>query len=145
MIYISTLYSRKYPGNLLKEFSLTNLNNQSSVSVVKDNTEKDALLEEKTSLVINEKISEMDIGDITLVTFTMNSGKSLKIKSKNLIKIAKLVERKMGKSVFEKEELKDIHHYILDNYRSELSAADYKKVTDIMKEFIEVGGKVSFE
>ena len=145
MIYISTLYSRKYPGNLLKEFNLSNLDNPSTESLTKKVIPEETPSEHKTPSIINEKISDMDIGDITLVTFTMNSGKSIKIKSKNLIKIAKLVEKKMGKNAFEKEELKDVYHYILDNYRSELSAADYKKVTDIMKEFVEIGGKVSFE
>ncbi len=145
MIYISTLYSRKYPGNLLKEFNLSNLNNPSTEPIVKKGAQEKTTPESKTSTIINEKISEVDIGDITLVTFTMNSGKSIKIKSKNLIKIAKLVEKKMGKNAFEKEELKNVYNYILDNYRSELNATDYKKVTDIMKEFVEVGGKVSFE
>lgn len=94
---------------------------------------------------MNEKINQVDIGDITMVIFTMSSGKTVKVKSKNLIKITKLVEAKLGKSEFEKDELQEIYTYVLNNYRSELSPADFKKITEVMEEFVALGGKVSFE
>lgn len=140
MVYISTLYSRKYSGSLLGEFNLGNLTDNSQ-----DTTTQNSVAAEGKGFKINEKISQVDIGDITAVTFKVNSGKTYKVKSKNLIKIAKLVAKNTGKTEFWKNELKDIYAYIVKNYQSELNPADYKKIVVAMEEFVEQWGGIFFE
>lgn len=140
MIYISMLYSRKYSGNLLSEFNFSNL--KSDLWDIEDNEQKSS---NKPNFLINKKISDIDTGDVTMVIFELNNGKNIKIKSKNLIKIAKLVENNLWKTEFQKNELKNIYTYILNNYQSELKPDDYKKIVEAMKEFVEEGGKLIFE
>lgn len=140
MIYISTLYTRKYPGNLMKEFNPGNLKDTLNPSVSEDSE-----TEPVKTFVINEKISTVDIGDTKKVTFTLATGTSFTVKTKNCIKIAKLIERKMGKTKFVKGELEEIYAYVVKNYKSELSPADYKKIVEVVGEFVKTGGRVDFE
>ena len=101
--------------------------------------------ENKTNRTINEKIKDIDIGNTVSAIFTVTGGKIIKIKSKNLIRISKLIIKNAGRSSFKPNELQPIYEQISKGYETELSATDYKKIMGVMKEFVEVGGEVSFE
>jgi hypothetical protein len=139
MIYISTMYSKKYSGNIMSEFNLTNLSWEESKQKVKQNTPKTPW-----NFVINEKIKDVDIKDIASVTFEVNNGKKYLVKSKNLIKIAVLVTKSFGKNEFLPGELSNFYTYVMNNYQSELSPGDFSKIVLAMKEFVEVWWSVKF-
>jgi hypothetical protein len=100
---------------------------------------------EKKIDTLNDRVSSIDIGNVTKVIFDICTKEKITIESKNLIKIAKLVVNKMKKNIFEPKELQNIYEYVVSNYKSELSPEDYKKILQIMKDFVEFGGEVSFE
>ena len=102
-------------------------------------------LEEKKNNTINEKISSIDIGNTTKVIFAICTKENVTMDSKNLIKTAKLVVKKMGKTIFEPKELNNIYSYMIDNYKTDLSPEEYEKILQIMKDFVDFGGEVSFE
>ncbi len=138
MIYISTLYSKKYPWNLLREFDISNLspdNNANSPAASAKNPEKS---------VVNESIKDVEIGDTTNVIFELSNWKRYMIRSKNLIKIARLVVLKFWKSEFAPGELEKYYIFIKDNYKSELSDVEYGKILSTMREFAEIWWTVKF-
>ncbi len=164
MIYISTLYSRKYSTNLLGEFSLNNLDIkifQDTEKKSSDNSqekfinepEKNAWNNSNTQenkisskrFIINEKIDKIEIGNIKSVIFKVKGANSFKIRAKNLIKIAKLIEKNTKKTKFEANELKNIYDYVMKNYQTELSPTDYKKIGEVVKLFVENGWEIIFE
>lgn len=119
--------------------------NDEKKTVPKNNTSKETKSEKKKSNVINEKISSIDIGNITQVVFTIHTKENIVLESKNIIKIAKLVVNNKGKTTFEPKELTNIYSYIVDNYKTELSIEEYEKILEVMKDFAEFGGEVRFE
>ncbi|EKE27332.1 MAG: hypothetical protein ACD_3C00223G0009 [uncultured bacterium (gcode 4)] len=137
MIYISTMYSKKHPWNLLKEFDVSNLTPD------KDNSQEKASPTDNGNS-INETIRDIDIGDVTSVTFELLNWKRYMIRSKNLIKISKLIEKNFWKSEFSPWELQKYYDFIINNYKSELSEAEYKKIIWAMKEFVDIWWAVKF-
>jgi hypothetical protein len=75
----------------------------------------------------------------------MDTGKVFTVKTRNCIKIAKLIEQNMGKNQFAKDELQEVYEYVMKNYKSELNPADFRKISEIIGEFVRTGGRVEFE
>jgi hypothetical protein len=86
----------------------------------------------------------VEIWDISTVIFELSNWKRYMIRSKNLIKISKLIENNFGKSEFAAWELLKYYTFVINNYKSELSEADYAKVLWVMREFVDVGWSVKF-
>gem|GEM_PF-2845529 len=80
-----------------------------------------------------------------MVEFTPNGTKKFSTKSKNLIKIVKLITDKNKKQDFQPKELTAIYKHVLANYTSEISKTDYKRITTAIKDFVEVGGSIEFK
>jgi len=59
-----------------------------------------------------------------------------------MIRIAKFVTAKMQKNSFGPEELRSIFEFIITNYRSEVSDADYKKIASLLDTFVATGGEI---
>ena len=139
-IIISTLYTKKYWDNLLKEFSLKNLKNNSKNKDLQTKKE-----EEENNFIINKEIKNIDVSDIKSVKFNFNNWKSIRIRAENLIKISKLVVDKFDwKTNFSPNELSETFEFIKQNYKTELSKDNYKKILEIMKKFVEFWWKVEF-
>lgn len=91
---------------------------------------------------INELIKDIDVSDIDSIKFIFNNKKTIKIKSENLFKICKLIIKNMQKTTFAPKELETTYNQIIANYKSSLNQDDYKKLTWIIKEFVNVWGEV---
>ena len=105
-----------------------------------ENEEKKQVSQEKTKRedigIINQEIEEIDIKDFVGVKFFINNGDIFSIKAKNLIKVVLLVTEKMGKTSFEKNELKEVYNFIIQNYKTKLSPTQFKRITDIIEQFV---------
>ena len=127
LIFISTLYTKKFWDNLTKEFDISNLLNK-----------------EKETFLINQKIKNIDVSKYKAVKFKFNNWKSLSIRAENLVKITKLVTDMNNKTSFKAKELNNIYDYIVNNYKTELSPSNYKKILEIMEKFVEFWGSIEF-
>lgn len=135
MMYISTLYS-KNKLSIKDDFDF-------SIWEEKEwDTETKTVSEEKSEININETIKNIDVSDIESVKFNGNNKKNFTIKSKNLFKIVVMITTSLKKTSFKAGELQEIYDTVVQNYTSELSEADYKKVLWVIKDFVEVGGNV---
>lgn len=147
MMYISTLYSKRYPWNLLKEFNIWSFwiswNNNSNVEL---NTEKheEKIKSDDKVFVVNQKIKDIDIKDIISVRFEIWDWNKITIKSKNLIRISLLVTNHFQKMDFTSGELESIYDFVKNNYKSDLSKTDYDKIISITDAFVKFWGKVIY-
>ena len=138
-ITISTRYTKKYWNNITKEFSPSNLINKKETNpttphpwIPSPSKEKEAT----KNWVINEKIEDIDVWNISSVQFKFKS-ESISIRAVNLVKITKLLITKLNwKTVFKKNELKSIYTYVKSNYKSDLSKANYDKIISILERFV---------
>jgi len=60
------------------------------------------------------------------------------------MKIAKMITQEYGKMSFAPSELQAAYQTISQDYKSSLSPAQYKKIKDIVKLFVDKGGKIEF-
>jgi hypothetical protein len=70
--------------------------------------------------------------------------KPIQIRATNLIKVAKLIETTLHKTEFHAGELQDIYTLVTQNYKSTLPPEQYKKIKDIVHQFVQHGGKMEF-
>lgn len=138
---LSSAYSRKMWGSLKWEFNFSNF---SSWDDNKDIVDEKKNKESTKVFVINETIKDIDVSEYKWIKFNFEWSKSLEIRSVNLIKIVKMVTNDFENTVFKKWENKDLYDNIVSNYKSELSKANYDKILDIMKKFIEIWGSVEW-
>lgn len=97
---------------------------------------------EAVDTLINQKIADIDVADISHIEFISNGESGFKTKREDLKKIVVLITSKMGKYRFEAGELKETFAYVKKHYKSELSKADYEKICEIIKGFVKTGGEV---
>jgi len=55
------------------------------------------------------------------------------------------ITKKLGKTVFEGEELRNIYNHVSKNLQSNLSKTDYNIVQGKINEFVQSGGEVKIE
>ena len=139
-IIISTMYTKRFWDNMKWEFSLDNLKSDD----INDDGINSYENTKKQEFTINQEIKDIDVSKYKWVKFIFNNWKSISIRSENLIKIAKLVTENNKKTSFKKNELKTTYDYIVNNYKTELSKANYKKILEIMEKFVEFWGEVKF-
>ena len=136
-IIISTMYTKRYWNNIIKEFSPNNLLNKKVTRkphpwIPSPSQEKEAT----KKWLINEKIEDIDIWNIGSVQFKFKT-ETVSIRAVNLVKITKLVINKLNwQTVFKKNELKNIYTYVKTNYKSDLSKANYDKIISILERFV---------
>ena len=70
--------------------------------------------------------------------------KAIQVRAVNLIKIAKLIENTLHKTEFRPWELSEMYALVTKNYKSSLSPEQYKKIEQIVGEFVKHGGKMEF-
>ena len=70
--------------------------------------------------------------------------KTIQIRAENLIKIAKLITQKYKKVEFAPSELQDVYKTISTQYKSSLSPSQYKRIKEVVKLFVDKGGKIEF-
>lgn len=131
-MYISTLYSK----------NKLSIKQDLSIELKLQNKQEENIENESHKHVINEKIKDIDVSDIESVLFKKNDGKNFTIKSKNLFKIVVYIVHHLGKNQFKPWELEEIYSNVVNNYTSELSETDYKKVLWVIKDFVKVWGSV---
>jgi hypothetical protein len=137
LIIISTLYTKKYWDNLLKEFNFDNL-----IEKNKDEENEDNI----NNFWINNDIKNIDVSEIKHVTFLFKNKEKISIKAINLIKIVKsTIDQLDWQTVFEKEELRNIYEFIKNNYKSELSKTNYDKIINILERFIKEWWEIILE
>lgn len=140
LIFISTIYTKRYWDNLLGEFRISNLFKQKKINSVqdddifKDTTEED--------LLINKEIKNINIDDYKSVTFIINNERKAEIRAKNLVKISKMLIDKFWKNKYKAWELQDAYDFILSNYKTKLSKRDYDKIVSILKDFVKLWWEV---
>jgi len=152
-IIISTRYTKKFWNNINKEFSFDNFkenkstDNNNKKNTTKQNTVKqdnnDSYIENKVidnnhnNFIINRQINEIKVWNTSSVQLIFKNEK-INLRAINLIKIVKLVINSYNwQTRFKAGELKDIYDYIIENYKSDLSRDNYKKIIMILEKFIE--------
>jgi hypothetical protein len=145
MIILSTMYTKKFGNTLGKDFSPSNLFSSSKI-------DKDIAPEipkksdtEKSKSQIQTDIESIDIWNIISVKLhVLWEEKAVTIRAKNLIKISKLIANTYKKTEFNPGELKWAYDMIKKDYKSSLSPAQYKKLKDLVSQFVKKGGSIEF-
>lgn len=148
MMYISMLYSRKYPGNMMNEFNLSNFglgwnpvdsdDGISDYNSCKINTDIDK------NYKTNEVLSKISVSEYSSVSFLMGE-KVIKSKIVNLMKIAKIITQQYKKNEFWAWELNSVYDELYNNYKSQVPASDYKKITTALRDFSEAWWTIVLE
>lgn len=146
MIALSTMYTKKYGNTLGKDFSPSNILGEIGLSGT-ETTTKDQ--NSSTKKVISDDlmgdIKKVKIWDTIWVRMRINGNdKPIQIRAENLIKIAKLITKKYWKTSFKAGELQDTYELITKDYKSELPANQYKRITEIVKMFVDNGWEIEF-
>ena len=87
-------------------------------------------------------LSQVDISNITSVTFLPKIWQAFIIKTPNIKRLAVYITNKLGKNTFEGEELRKAFDYVVKNISSDLSKRDFDLVTGKIEEFVKSGGDV---
>ena len=87
-------------------------------------------------------LSHTDISNISSITFLQNSWQGFTIKTPNIKRLSVYIITKLGKSTFEKEELRKTFDYVVENISSDLSKTDFNLVQGKISEFVSSGGEV---
>jgi hypothetical protein len=134
------MYTRKYGNNLNSEFNPSNLFPKNNL----ESHEKYSNINEKNKREVNSKsqiqtdIESIDIYDIKSVKLHFNGeDKAVVIRAENLIKISKLIANTYKKTDFKPGELKSAYSMIESDFKSDLSPVQYKKIRDIVSQFVE--------
>lgn len=85
---------------------------------------------------LNQKLDSIDIWDKTQVVFIFKNGRKVIIKTKNLIKISMGIIEYLWKSTFGPWELQMVYNSTVSLYQTELNESDYKKIIDILDQFV---------
>lgn len=88
---------------------------------------------------------QVDISDISSIIFLPKSWKWFQVKTPNIKRLAVYITTKIGKTVFEVEELRGIYNHVSKNLQSNLSKTDYNIVQGKINEFVQSGGEVKIE
>lgn len=143
MIVISTMYTRRYGNTLNDEFSLSNLFPEIDGSTEKLEDSQEQKSPQSSDMM--DDIDAVDVEGISSVKMKINGqDKILQVRAKRLTQIIKLVTDTVWKNTFAAWELNDIYESITNNYRSDLSPSQYKRIKDIMKGFVDNGWSVEF-
>ena len=155
MIVISTMYTRKYGSRINDEFSLSNLFPDITFSDIENKSHQKDSEQDKTTTEINTQIEQensmmkdiesVDVSAIKSVKIQIHwNDKVVRVRSKKLTQIIKIVTDTTGRQSFSAGELSDTYHSITSNYKSDLPAAQYTRIKSIMKDFVDHGGSVEF-
>lgn len=83
----------------MAEFNMANaITTEDTITEEQANTDPKTHTSEKP--VINQKITDIDISDLSKVIFVQSDGRRYEIRTKNMIRIAKMVITSSHKSVF---------------------------------------------
>jgi hypothetical protein len=88
-------------------------------------------------------INSIDVSEIEYIHFQENNWKWYKIKIDSIKKIAKYINVKYKKTVFEPNELKKEKDYLLKNYKRNLSQENYDTLVNTLNDWVMLWG--SFE
>lgn len=139
-IIIWTMYSRKYGNKLKWEFDLSNITWGSFVEETSIKNNNQWKNDEK--IILDEAINKVDISGISSITFKPNWGKPFSTKSKNLMRIVKLVMGNVEQAHYSPGELQDDYDYIVNNHTFSLTKTERERVQNAIKDFVERWGKV---
>ncbi len=144
MIIISSMYTKRFKWNLMKEFNIANAMTSEEFEIEEDEAMPSYTTENSanTNYVMNQKIADVSIENLSSAVFIQNDGKRYEIRTKNMIRLAKMVIDGSKKTQFEAWELLSTFEYIVANYQSEVSVADYKKIVSLLEEFVKNGGEI---
>lgn len=100
---------------------------------------------ENKNYKINNLIKNIDIDNYEHITLKCNNWKKYIVKLSNLMKIIKYILDKTQKTEFKPNELKNTFNYAIDNYKSNISEENYKKVLKSLEKFVELWWKVEIK
>ncbi len=92
---------------------------------------------------LNDYLSKVNTSSIDSIIFHHNNGKSYKIGLESIKQIAVYINQKSWKTQFSPNELKEEQDFLLANYKTNLSEADYTLLVNNLSEWVAGGG--SFE
>lgn len=95
-----------------------------------------------SSAIINTKIRDMDISNISKVFLIPNFHNIIHLNTKNFYKIVKSIVDETHKNEFSPNELRKIYEYVLQNYETSLSADDFTQIKNALDIFVEFGWRV---
>lgn len=146
MIALSTMYTKKYGNTLGKDFSPSNILGEIGLSGTEtDNKNQSSSTKKVISDDLMGDIKKVKIWNTIWVRMRINGNdKPIQIRAENLIKIAKLITKKYWKTSFKAGELQDTYELITKDYKSELPANQYKRITEIVKMFVDNGWEIEF-
>ena len=90
-------------------------------------------------------LSQVNIANISGITFLLKAWKWFQVKTPNVKRLAIYITTNLGKTTFEAEELRNIYNHVVKNLQSNLSKTDYNIVQGKINEFVQSGGEVKIE
>jgi hypothetical protein len=85
---------------------------------------------------------QVDISNVISITFLPTAGRGFSIKTPKIKRLAIYITRKLGKTIFEAEELRKVFDHVIINISSDLSKTDFNLIRGKMSEFVATGGEV---
>lgn len=90
-------------------------------------------------------LGQVDITNISGITFLPKVWKWFQVKTSNVKRLAVYVTTNLGKTTFDAEELRSIYNHVIENLQSNLSKTDFNIVQWKINEFVQSGGEVKIE
>ena len=97
------------------------------------------------ALDLISSLSQINISNITSITFIPTTWKGFIIKTPNIKKLAIYITTKLGKTTFKEEELRKAFDHVVTNISSDLSKTDFDLIQGKISEFVRSGGEVKIE
>ncbi|NRH20721.1 hypothetical protein HOO68_01610 [Candidatus Gracilibacteria bacterium] len=105
--------------------------------------EASTIKSESTDLM--SSLGQVDITNISGITFFPKVGKGFQVKTPNIKRLTVYITTKLAKTTFEVEELRNIYNHVSKSLQSNLSKTDYNIVQGKINEFVQSGGEVKIE
>lgn len=86
---------------------------------------------------------EIDITNIDSISFTINNWWQFIVKTENIKRLTLYIVQKMGKTIFNPEELRKIYDYVIAHIDSSIDTTSYNLIVGKMNEFIREGWTVA--
>ena len=131
LIVVSLMYSRKYGNNLKWEFQFSNIYAWSKKHI--------------DSLQFKKTLEDIDISGVEKVRFKPIDWKTFETKSKNLLRIVVSIMKDDTNKSFKASQLEKDYNFVIENYQSDLSKADYNRVKSVIHDFVKSWGDVEIK
>ena len=140
MIYLSQLYGKHVSRSWSDELDISNILPKKSPPIEPEDMGEDQNIPFDETLT--RELENTDITDISGVRFVHRSGSDFILRRVGIMKIARYIITRMGKTVFAPGELQSLFSGVLPHLQSTLSEKDLTSLLTKLQSWIDEGGEV---